>query len=208
MPSFPAYPQQLWAKTIPEWWGPRWTALKWPHFSNQQHAAPKTSCNNWEKSVMGTSTCLCTQETHRDCSVFLFSPSPYFGLDLAFSFSQLLLAVRPVNDGPHSTSEPWVDACLCDSCGVLSKTKAAWQAAALRLDQTGLVYWSAPLCSALLRSRFVTAVRRVGEIRSSLLENGNHSDHTQGLFCPHKGKLKRLIDFGYDFFNHFMSVMI
>lgn len=56
MPSFPAYPQQLCAETMPEWWGPHWTALKWPHFSNQQHAAPKTSCNNWEKSVMGTSS--------------------------------------------------------------------------------------------------------------------------------------------------------
>lgn len=77
-------------------------------------------------------------------------PFPYFCPYLAGSLSQPPLAGQPVNDGPSSSSEPWVDACLCDSCGVLSKTKAAWQAAALRLDQTGLVYWSAPLCSALL----------------------------------------------------------
>lgn len=78
-------------------------------------------------------------------------PFPYFCPYLAGSLSQPPLAAQPVNDGPSSSSEPWVDACLCDSCGVLSKTKAAWQAAALRLDQTGLVYWSAPLCSVLLR---------------------------------------------------------
>lgn len=58
MPSSPAYPQQLRAETTPQWWGPCWTALKRHHISDQQHAAPKTSCFNWERSVMGTSTSL------------------------------------------------------------------------------------------------------------------------------------------------------
>lgn len=147
MPSSPAYPQQLCAETIPEWWGPYWTALKWHHFSNQQHVAPKTSCSNWE-SVRRTSTSLYSRAILPDGSI-LSVP----GL---VSFLQPLLADQPVNDGPHR------DACLCDGCGVLSKTKGAWQAAALRLDQTGLVYWSSPLCFALFRSR-VWLQREVSE---------------------------------------------
>lgn len=153
MPGSPAYPQQLCAETIPEWWGPYWTALKWHHFSNQQHVAPKTSCSNWE-SVRGTSTCLYSRAVYPNGSI-LSVP----GL---VSFLQPLLADQPVNDGPHSGSEPWWDACLCDGCGVLSETKGAWQAAALRLDQTGLVYWSSPLCFALFRSR-VWLQRKVSE---------------------------------------------
>lgn len=103
---------------------------------------------------MGTSTCLYNQEMHRHWSIsFFYSPFLYFLSLPCWFFSHPLLADRPVNDGPHSSSELWVDACLCDSCGVLSKTKGAWQAAAPRLDQTGLVYWSSPLCSGLLRSR-------------------------------------------------------
>lgn len=140
------------------------------------------------------------------CSIFVFFfPFPYSCPCLAVSLSQPLLAEQPVNDGPSSSSEPWVDACLCDSCGVLSKTKGAWQAAALRLDQTGLVYWSSPLCSVLLRS---CVWLRVGGFCSSRRENGNHSDHTQGGLNHHKGKQKRLTHFEYDFFNHFMSVII
>lgn len=135
--------------------------------------------------------------------LFFSPPFLYICLCLAVPLCQPLLADPAVNDGPRSGSEPWVDACLCDSCGVLSKTKAAWQAAALRLDQKGLVYWSGPLCSALLRSR-VTAVRWVGEICSALPENGNQSDHTDWQFNHHKGKQKRLTQFGNDSFNRFM----
>ena len=136
---------------------------------------------------------------------FFFFPFPNFCSCLAVSLSQPLLADQPVNDGPYCSSEPWVDACLCDSCGVPSKTKGAWQAAALRLHQTGLVYWSSPLCSVLLRS----CVRlRVGGFCSALLEIGNYSDHTQGGFNHHKGKQKSLTHFEFYFFNHFLSVII
>lgn len=54
------------------------------------------------------------------------------------SFSLLLpLAGQHVNDVPHRSREQRVDSSLCDGCGVLSKTKAIWQAAWPRPDQTG-----------------------------------------------------------------------
>lgn len=61
----------------------------------------------------------------------------------------LTLAQQHVNDVPRRSKEQRVDSSLCDDCGVLAKTKATWQAAGLRPDQTGPVYWTFPsLCSS------------------------------------------------------------
>lgn len=57
---------------------------------------------------------------------------------LFFSASLMLtLAQQHVNDASRHSKEQRVDSSLCDDCGVLAKTKATWQAAGLRPDQTG-----------------------------------------------------------------------
>lgn len=84
-----------------------------------------------------------------------------------------------MNDAPHSSSERWVDGCLCDGCGVLSKTKGTWQAAGLRLDQTGLVYWTSP---SLLCAHQRLCVR----LQSEVSQRSAHSSKTGTTQTTHR----------------------
>ncbi len=82
-------------------------------------------------------------------------PLCVFSLSLSLSFSRSMWMMHRV------------DGCLCDGCGVLSQTKETWQTAGLRLDQTGLVYWTSP---SLLRAHHRLCVRLQSEVslRSAL----------------------------------------
>lgn len=85
-------------------------------------------------------------ETNRNTHINIWLDNEAMHKQIVFFFlhRSVILAQQHVNDAPNRSEEQRVDSSLCDGCGVFSKTKATWQAAGLRLDQTGLVYWTSP----------------------------------------------------------------
>lgn len=97
----------------------------------------------------------------------------------------------PTHTHPQCSSEQRVGSSLCDDCGPSPRQRKLWQAAELRLHQTGLVYWTSPtsLCAhqcvcvwgeggACLCVCIFKSLRRL----LSSWKDDNDSDHTQGLF--------------------------
>ncbi|KAK2893697.1 hypothetical protein Q8A73_016181 [Channa argus] len=162
--------------------GPGLCAWLWFRLDPQLHEqspGPELSPDRrpWNGIVFGmmlNSVLTCDPSTSQDNISFFLS-----GLCLSFFLFLTLLAQQYVNDAPHQSLEQWEDSSLCDGCGVLSKTKGTWQAAELRLDQTGLVYWTS---LSLLCAHQWLCVR----LQSEVSEGSAHSSKTGTTQTTHR----------------------